>query len=218
MALRRCLRDLEEARGNPKDQCSREEKGDRVDPVGPVRAGGRDENASGEWTEHSRHRIGRLEEPLCARELRVLDEVRQPSVDRRAEEAGRKAGDRSQRDDLGCALGKRERTEDEEADEVRGDHHAAPRQAVDERAGREAEHDRGEEVGDQQRAHPGAGPCPVPDVDRQRDEGEPCAQPRAERGEKEQAQATDPAEQVDLHPEQAVRESVEHPQHDPSGG
>jgi hypothetical protein len=69
-----------------------------------------------------------------------------------------------------------------------------------------------------ERAHPGARACPVPDVDRQRDEGEPRAEPGAECGEKEQAQAADSAEQVDLRPEQAVRYSVEHAEHGPGGG
>ena len=217
VTLRRGMSDLEEARRDPKDQRRREEEGDRVDRVGPVRARCGDEDAAGERAEHGRHRVGRLEHALRARQLRVLDEVRQSRVDRRAEETGCEPGDRSQHDDLGRALRKRERAEDEEANDVRGDHHAAPREAVDERAHREAEHDRGQEVGDQQRAHPGAGARPVPDVDRQRDEREPGAQARAESGKEEQAEPTDSAEQVDLRTEEAVRDSVEDPQHDPAG-
>ena len=53
----------------------------------------------------------------------------------------------------------------------------------------------------------------VPDVDRERDEGEPRSDPRAERREEEQAKSSDSAEQVDLPPEQAVHHSREHTEH-----
>ena len=93
VALAHGMRDLEQARRDPQDQQRREEERDRVDHVRRVRARRGDEDAAGERADHGRQRVGRLEQALRARQLRVLDEVRQARVDGRPEEAGREPGD-----------------------------------------------------------------------------------------------------------------------------
>ena len=170
-------------------------------------------STAGERPEDGRHRVGGLEEPLGARQLLVLDEVRQPRVDGRPEEAGGAARDGGQGHDLPGAARKRQHAEDAEADDVGRNHHAPARVAVDQRADRQAEHDRRQEVGDEERGDPVSRIRAVPDVDRERHEGEPRPEPRAERGKKEQAKAADSAEQVGLPPEQAVHHSREHTEH-----
>ena len=119
VTLRRGLSDLQETRRDPKDQRRREEEGDRLIPYAQsgLVAATRTPPASGPSTVVIASDA--WSRPCALRQLRVLDEVRQPRVDRRPEETGRKPGDRSQHDDLGRALRKRERAEDEEADEVR---------------------------------------------------------------------------------------------------
>ena len=186
--------------------------------VGPVGARRGDEDASGERAEHRRHRVGRLEEPLRARQLLVLDEVRQARVDGRAEEPGRAAGDCGEGDDLPRARGERERAEDAEADDVGSDHDPPARVAVDQRPDRQAEGDRRQEVGDEERRNPVARVRAVPDVHRQGDEREPGSETGCEPGEEEQAKSSDSAEQVDLPPEQAVHHSREHAEHGSCGG
>ena len=111
------------------------------------------------------------------------------------------------------AAGERQRQEDHEADDVGRDHDAAPRKAVDERAGesgRWRSRARSRRSGGRP---PTSGLGAVPDVDGERDEREPRSDPRAERGQKEQAEATDSAEQVRLPPDQAVHHSREHAEH-----
>ena len=190
----------EGARRDADDQRRRDEERDRVDHVRRVRARRGHEDASDQRPEHGRHRVGRLEQALRAGKLVILDEVRQAGVDGRTEEAGGEAGDRGQRDDLAGARRERERAEDGEAHDVGRDHHAAAREAVDERADCEADRDRRQEVGDQQRRDPGARMRAVPDVDGQRDEREPGSEPRAERRVEEQPEPAHPPEEVDCLP------------------
>ena len=130
---------LEEPPRNLDDERGGEEERDCVDPVRPVGARRRHEDSPGQRPEHRRHRLGRLEKALRARQLLVLDEVRQAGVDRGAEEAGGETCDSRKRDDLTCAPRERERAEDDEAGEIGRDHDPPPRKPVDERADREAD-------------------------------------------------------------------------------
>ncbi len=185
----------------------REEERDRVHHVGRVRARRGDEHAADQRAEYGRHRVGRLQQALRARQLVVLDEVGQPRVDSRPEEARRETGDCRERHDLAGARRERERAEDEEAHDVGGDHHAPAREPVDERPDREADRDRRQEVGDQQRRDPAPGVRPVPDVEVERDERHPAPEAGAEGRVEEQAEAAHPVEQVGLPPEQTVHDS-----------
>ena len=77
----------------------------------------------------------------------------------------------------------------------------AAREPVDERPDSQADRDRGQEVGDQQRGDPRPGVRQVPDLEVERDERHPVSEAGAEGREEEQAQAAHPVEQVGLPPE-----------------
>jgi hypothetical protein len=83
-------------------------------------------------------------------------------------------------------VGEGQRGEDGEPAEVRADHQPLAREAVDKRAEHEPEDDRRQDVDDEQRSHPPARVRPVVDIDLQRDDGEPVADPRCERRHEEQ--------------------------------
>ena len=129
---------------------------------------------------------------------RVVDEVRQPRVDGRAEEARADPGERGQGDDhrrrwsrTGSAqkIAARSRSA--------ADHQALAREPVDERAGEQPDHDRGQDVRDQERADPRPGVGAVLDVDRERDEREPGSEPGEQRREEEQPEARDPGDEIE---------------------
>ena len=162
-----------------------------------MRAREADEDPPGEGTGGRRQVLGRLEERVRTRQVLVADEVRQPGVDGRPEDAGREPGGGRERDDLARARRERQRGEDAEPGEIGGDHQPAAREAVDERAEDEPDGDRRQEVGDQERAHPSARMGAVVDVDRQRDEGEPRAEAGAEGREEERPEARRAREELE---------------------
>ena len=109
--LQQPLRDAVEEDGRDQERAG-------VDPVGRVDARSRDERAAGQRAERPGEVVHRLQQGVGAREVLVLDEVRQPGVGGRPEEAGRDAGDRGEGDDLRRARREGQRGEDAEADEV----------------------------------------------------------------------------------------------------
>ena len=108
-----------------------------------------------------------------------------PAYDRRAEEAGRDPDDARERDDRRRAVCEREHAEHGRTREIGDDQQAPPREPVDERREQQPDQDDRQEVGDQERADPGARARAVEDVDGERDGGEIRAHSGAERGEKE---------------------------------
>ena len=130
-----------------------------------------------------------------ARSARV-DEVRHPRVGRRAEEAVREPDHERERHDRACTGREGQRHERREPDEVGADHQPAPREAVDERPEQQADRNRRDEVGDEQRAHPGAGLGALVDVDRERDDGEHRPDTGAERREEEEPERRRAAEKA----------------------
>ena len=82
--------------------------------------------------------------------------------------------------------------------EVGGDHQLPARETVDEGAEGKADGDRGQEVCQQERAHPLRRLRPVEDVDRQGDDREPGTEPGGERREKEQPEAGRPVDELKL--------------------
>ena len=117
--------------------------------------------------------------------LGVVDEVGHARVHRRAEESGRDPDHARERDDRRRAGREREHAEHGGAHEVGDDQQPPPREPVDERREQQPDQDDREEVGDQERADPGARARAVEDVDGERDGGEVRAHAGAERGEKE---------------------------------
>ena len=103
---------LEQPPRDERDEQGREGEGDRVDGVGQVRAGERDEHPAEEGPERGRRRVDELHERVRAGQLLPRDEVRQPGEDRRAEEAVPDPGDRREDDDPGGRVDERQRRED----------------------------------------------------------------------------------------------------------
>jgi hypothetical protein len=184
-----CLHRLEQLGRNADEEGGRDEEGDGVDPVRSVRTGRGDENAADDRPDRPGGILQRLEDRVGAREILVPDEVGQAGIDGGTEEARGEAGNPRQGDDQRRAVDERQRGEDREPHEVGADHQAAPRHPVDEGARRDPDHDRGQEVSDQQRADPGRGARPVEDVDREGDERNPGAEARGQRREGEQTEA-----------------------------
>ena len=123
-----------EPRGrDPREQERRDDERDRVHPVGEIRPLGRERIAADDGPDHPGQVLDRLQQRGRGGELLVVDEVRHPGVDRRAEEAGRDALDRREDDDHRRAARERERAEDGGAHEVGDDQEAAPREPVDQR-------------------------------------------------------------------------------------
>ena len=92
------------APGIRSEQHGREEEGERVDPVGEIRALSGDRMPPTSGPDHPRQVVGRLEQRVRARQLVVVDQVRQPRVDRRPEEARRDAGERRRGSTIAVAL------------------------------------------------------------------------------------------------------------------
>ena len=97
-----------------------------VEPVGEVGPRCSDERAADDRRHRPTDVLARLDERVGARQLLLVDEVRQAGVDGRAKEAGRKPCDRRQDNDLSGALRERQRAEDAGPNEVGDDHQAAP--------------------------------------------------------------------------------------------
>ena len=95
------------------------------------------------------------------------------------------------------AVDERQRGEDAEAHEVRGDHEPSPREPVDERAEQEPDHDDREEVGDEERGDPDARLGVVVDLERQRDRGEIRAEARPGGREEEVPEGRRPAKKAE---------------------
>jgi len=126
------------------------------------------------------------------------DEIRQAGVHGGAEDRVAEAADRRQSDDRRRRVHERKRHEHERAAEIRRDHQPPPLEPVEQWADDEADHDRRQKDGDEERADPAAGVRPVPDLDRQGDRRQPCAEQRSERGEKQQAKAGVAAKERDV--------------------
>ena len=201
VAARERLRGLQRPLRDPRQQQRGDAEGDGVHPVREVRAGDPDERAADQRADSPGHVVGGLEERGRVGQLRVVDEVREACVHGRAEEAVGDAGHAREHDDRGRARREGERDEDGEAHEVGADHQPLPLQPVDQGAEEEPDRDGRQEVRDQQPAHPRRRPREVVDVDRERDRGEPGADPRRDRGDEEQAKARCAVQKVELPPE-----------------
>ena len=108
---------------------------------------------------------------------------------RRAEEGVTDARRRRECDGGHGGMRERQDGEDGQPAEIGADHQPFAREAVDDRPEQEAEEDRRQHVGDEQRPDPPAGLRPVVDVDLERDDREPVADPRRERRHEEQPEA-----------------------------
>ena len=110
-------------------------------------------------------------------------------------------------------LRERQCQEDPAAHEIRRDHQAAAREAIDERTGENADEDHRQEVRDQEGGHPLAGLGAIPDVDGKRDEREPGADTRAEVGQREVTEARHARQERDLPSNQSMGDSRDHSEH-----
>ena len=169
VAARERLLGAKLALGNRRDEARRDEERDCVHRIGDGRPPLRQHHPGGDRPDHPRDRLDRLQERVGIRELVVRHEVGKAGVDRGPEETGRDTGDARERDDRAGAAHERQRGEDAEAHEIGRDHEPPPREAVDERAEDEPEHDDRQEVCDEQGGDPDSRPRLVVDVDRQRD-------------------------------------------------
>ena len=125
----------------------------------------------------------------CGRSL-LLDEVRQARVGGGPEEAGREAGDDRERDDRPALSRTAAATKTPRRTRSATIISPPPREPVDERAEQQADRDRRQEVGDQQRADPAPRAGPVVDVDRRaRSSASQRPEPGAERREEEAPEA-----------------------------
>ena len=149
----------ERRRRDPRDEERRDDEGRRVDPVRRARPPGREQQAGRRRPDRPRDVLDRREERGRLLAVVVRDEVREPGPDRGTEEAGRDPVDRRERDDQRRLVDERQRDERPGADEIGDDHQAPPRESVDERAERDADHDDRQEVRDQERRR-ASGPTP----------------------------------------------------------
>ena len=186
--LQQALRDL-------RDQGRRDHKGDRVDPVGEIRALRGDERTAEERADRPGRVVDHLQQRVGLRQVLVADEIRQPGIHSGAEKAGRDADHRRKADDRGCVRGEGQDAEHAEADEIGADQQGAAGETVDERGRDQSDEQRRQDVGDQQRAHPHRRMGPHEHVDLQCDEGEPGSEPGAEGGQEERAEARLSAEE-----------------------
>ena len=118
-------------------------------------------------------------------------EIRDAGVDGGPEEAGGETRDERERDDLAGRRRERQRREHAGAQQIRGDHQLPPLEPVEQRAERQPDRDRGQELDEEDAADPEAGVRPVLDVDRERNRSEKRAEARRERREEEQTEAGD---------------------------
>ena len=176
----------------------RDEERRGVDPVGDVGARGRDDEAAERGADRPRQVLAGAEARVGRREIGRGDEIGKPGVRGRPEEPRREAGCGSEHHDRLGAVRERERREDAEPREVGDDHDPAARQPVDQRSEQQADCHGGQEVCDEQRAHPLRGARPVVDVDRERDDGDPRPEPGRERRSEERPEARVSAQQAGL--------------------
>ena len=178
--------------------------------VRPVRARRGDEDAADERAERrssSRRPPGAVPARSAARRPRRGSAAprRRPAGRSRSRSRRRRRARRS-----GRARRERERAEDEEADEVRGDHHAPAREPVDERPDREA--DARSPAGSRRSA---ARAIQVPECVRSQTSrlsatnASQVPRPEPKAAKKSRRRPAHSAEQVDLPPEQAVHDSGE---------
>ncbi len=154
---------------DPSDEERRRDEGRRVHPVRGARPPGREEQAGRRRPDRPRDVLDRREERGCLLAVLVRDEVRERRPRRGTEEAGRDPVDGRQRDDQRRLVDERERDERPGPDEIGEDHQAPPRESVDERPERDADHDDREEVRDQKRGQPSPRPRAIEDVDGERE-------------------------------------------------
>ncbi len=186
---RRALR-LLEALADADDQERRDEEADRVHQVGGIRARRRDERAAHERADRPREVVRGLEEAVRLREVFVRDEVGEPRVDGRAEEARRHPRDEGERDDLQRARREREDEEDRRPGEVGDDEDPSARGDVEQPPGKEADDHARQELDHEQGADPRRVLGAIEDVDDERDEREPCPDAGSERRKEEKAESS----------------------------
>ena len=178
MAAGESRRRLQSHCRDTRDEQGGEEERDRVDDVRRAGSGELEQQTGENRADDPGRVLGRSEEGVGLGEIVVtFDEVRQPRIRSRLEEAGGDARDCGQRDDRGRAGDERQGTEDRAACEIGGHHQPLAREAVEERPESEPDHGDREEVGDEQRRDPAARVGQV--VDLQREDG--GRQVRAER-------------------------------------
>ena len=186
---------LQQAPRDPDQEGRGEQEGGGVEPVSrvdPCRGG---ERSAGDGTERPGQVVGALEQRVGGGEIAVLNEIRQPCVDRRPEETRGHADDSGQHHDLGRARRERQDGEGSETDEVGVDHQAPPREPVDERADEQPDREGRKQVGDQERRDPGGRAGSLVDVDLERDERQPRPGAGADRCEEEPRKARLASEQ-----------------------
>ena len=160
-----------------------------IDPVRGVRPRGGGEQAAEHRADRPARVLDRLQERVRVPELRLRYEVRHARIDRRTEEAGRETGDEREPDDLARARRERKRREDDGAQHVGGDHQLAAFEPVEQRAEREPDEDRRQDLDDEHGAHPEPRVRAVLDVDRERDRSQERPDARAERREEEEPES-----------------------------
>ena len=179
---------LQQARRDPQHEHDGDRERHRVDRVCSRRAVRRNQNPADQRPQRPAQVLDPLEQRVGAGQLLVGDEVRDPRVDGRAEEAGRETGHRCQADDRRRVRRERQRREDPDPHGVGGDHQRAALEAVEERPEQEPDHDRRQELDDEDGSDPGAGVRPLLDVDGERDCGEQRPGARTEGREEEVAE------------------------------
>ena len=189
MALARDPLRLQPARRDRGDERRRDGEGDGVDPVREVRPGRRDDDAADQRRDRPGQVLDRLEQRV---RLRRDPPRRRGSAGRRRRRAGRsrcrsrrrRRARRSARARGRTAARRRPRAAARSAPIIR------PRRASRSSSGpsSEPDHDRGQELRDQEGRDPGARARPFLDVDLERDEREPGARPGAERRDEEAAE------------------------------
>ena len=147
--------------------------------VGEIGALRRDQDAADHGADHPGQVLAGLQERRRVGRVLVGDQVRHPGIHRRSEKAGGDPRSGRKNHDRAGAAGERQHAEDRDASEIGDDQQAACEKPVDERCKEKTDHDDRQEVGDQERADPGARAGPVEDIDRERDRREirPCARP-----------------------------------------
>ena len=169
---------LQQTRRDSRHEHSRDPEGDGVHPVRERRARQRDDRTAGQRPDDSRPPVDELQERVRDREIFVADEVRHTREHGRAEERVADPCNKRERDDRLRAVDERQRGEHGQATEIRSDHQALAREAIDERAEEEPDRDRRHDVRRQQSAHPPARVRAVVDLDLQREQRQPGSDSR----------------------------------------
>ena len=160
---------LQQARRDPQHEHDGNRERRRVDRVCGRRAGRRDQDPADQRPQRPAQVLDPLEQRVGAGQLLVGDEVRNPGVDGRAEEAGRETGHRCKGDHGRRVRREGQRDEDPDPHGVRADHQRAALEPVEKRPEQEPDHDGRQELDDEDGGNPGAGVRPLLDVDGQRD-------------------------------------------------